>query len=100
MPGKSQQSESTEIGTVYRYIGPGYVMGLPARDLTEADVQDVEQREHITREDIESSGIYEPVEFAEVRPFCGAETDQGRCRELVAEWGQRCPDHMEATDEP
>ena len=99
MLGKSRKSDLTAAFTAYRYIGPGYVVGIPARDLTEADLVAIEKREHITREHVEASGIYEPVAFIEVHPFCGAPTDWGRCRALVDEWGQRCPDHMEATDD-
>ena len=84
----------------YRYIGPGYMNGVPARDLYPADIADVERREHITRAQIEASGIYEPMETAEVKPFCGAPlVGSGRCKREVAAWGMRCWQHLEVTEE-
>lgn len=89
-------SDPTELGIAYRYVGEAgaYVMGVPARDLTEYDVWDVGQREGIDRGHIEASGLYEPVDWVEVPPFCGARTaDGGRCRHRVAAWGERCWQH-------
>lgn len=80
----------------YRFIGaPGqYLNAVPARDLVGADLVELEAREGITAADIERSGLYEPVDWVEVAPFCGAETtDGGRCRREVGEWGERCWQH-------
>lgn len=88
----------TELHIVYRWIGPSnaYLNAVPARDLTAADLIDVEDREGITAETIEQSGLYEPVKLAEVPPFCGAGTeDGGRCRRPVNLWGLRCWQHKE-----
>jgi len=85
---------------IYKFIGPAgaYVMALPARDLTGADVVGAE-REHITVAMIEGCGLYVKAEFVEVRPFCGAATvEGGRCRRGVEEWGQRCYQHQEVMD--
>lgn len=52
----------SNLNIVYRYTGPGYVVGIPARDLTEQDLQEIEAREGITRELVEASGLYELAE--------------------------------------
>lgn len=84
---------------VYRYVGPGYLMGVPARDLWPADLLEIGDREGITREVVETSGIYERVDSPEVLPFCGAEIEDGqRCPEQVDTWGQRCPQHSEEVE--
>ena len=81
---------------LYRYLGPGYMMCVPARDLTAADILEVVEREGITLEEIEASGLYEAVSLVEVQPFCGAPTrDGGRCRRWVAQWGEYCYQHQE-----
>ena len=95
MPGRNQPSGPIEPHTVYRYVGPGYLMAVPARNLTAADLLEVREREGVTRAVIEASGIYEPISAAEVLPFCGALTgDGGRCKRRVEEWGQRCYQHQ------
>jgi len=94
MAGKSLPSETIAAHTVYRYVGPGFLMGVPARDLTAADLLEVREREGVTRAVIEASGIYEPISAAEVPPFCGAPMgDGGRCKRRVACWGERCYQH-------
>lgn len=95
MPGNGLPKWVIAAHTVYRYIGKGrYLMAVPARDLTAADLADVQEREGITRATIEASGIYEPVRLVEVAPFCGAALeDGGRCWEPVARWGDRCGKH-------
>jgi len=71
-------------------------MGIPARNLTAADLVEVEDREGVTREEIEKSGLYEAVDVTEVEPFCGAPTgDGGRCRRRVGQWGERCYQHKD-----
>ena len=59
-------SDHTEELTEYRYIGPGYLNGVPARDLTVSDILEVYDREGITREQIEASGIYERWMWVEI----------------------------------
>ena len=95
MPGNGLPKWVTDAHIRYRYIGAGrYLMAVPARDLTAADLIDVREREGITRATIELSGIYEPVRLAEVEPFCGAGLEEGRrCWEPVARWGERCGEH-------
>ena len=86
--------------TVYRYVGPGFINGCPARDLTAADLAEVKRREGITREMIERSRIYERVRQEEIKPFCGTELgDGGRCRRRVNQWGERCWQHQEPDQE-
>jgi len=46
---------------VLEYLGTGWVMGVPARDLTERDLDEVREREGITRDEIEGSGLYRVV---------------------------------------
>jgi hypothetical protein len=95
MPGKSLLSDLIAAHTVYRYVGPGYLMGVPARDLTASDLLEVREREGVTRAVIEASGIYEPISAAEVPPFCGAPTGEGgRCKRRVERWGERCYQHQ------
>jgi len=80
----------------YRYIGHGaYLMGVPARDLSAADLLEVEEREAITAAAIEASGLYEPARWQEVQPFCGAVVDGRRCWRAVVEWGARCEEHKQ-----
>jgi len=89
-------SDLTEIGTVYKFVGREgqYLNAVPARNLKPQDLMDLESREGITEDDIRLSGLYEPTEWAEVEPFCGAPLEEGgRCREPVAEWGLRCERH-------
>jgi len=80
---------------LYKWIGRpgGYLNAVPARDLYPRDVLELEEREGITEEDIRLSGLYEPTEWVEVGPFCGAPDEGGRCREPVADWGLRCEEH-------
>lgn len=88
--------EFIEKHTIFKYIGPGHIMGIPARDLIEADLAEIEEREGITRQVIEASGLYEPVDVAEVEPFCGAPIGNGgRCSRKVQQWGERCYQHKE-----
>ena len=88
-------NESTVSFIEYKYLGPGYLASVPARDLTAADLVEVGEREGITREEIEASGVYEAVDVVEVEPFCGAPTEKdGRCRRRVARWGARCYQHF------
>jgi hypothetical protein len=94
-------SESIAPHTVYKFVGEAgqYLHAVPARDLTGADLVEVEEREGITAEEIERSGLYERVELAEVTSFCGAPTGGGgRCRREVERWGQRCWQHTEEND--
>ena len=95
MDGRNQQSESIGVGMVYRYVGLGYVVGIPARDLTEADLAELAEREGITRKQVEATGIYEPVEYVEVQPFC-SEPD---CEAAVANWGDKCSKHLEVIND-
>ena len=97
MPGNGLPKWVIDAHIRYRYIGKGrYLMAVPARDLTAADLIDVLEREGITRGTIEASGIYEPVWLVEIAPFCGAALeDGGRCWEPVACWGNRCEEHAE-----
>lgn len=53
-----------------RYIGHGFLPGVPARDLTDAEV------EQFGRESLIASGLYIPVEDKALRPQ--RETKQGR----------------------
>lgn len=88
------------MSRAYRYVGDGaYMMGVPARDLTPADLAEVERRERITEAEIAASGLYAPMEDVEVAPFCGAELPEGgRCQEPVESWGERCEEHKEIGD--
>lgn len=100
MADESQLSDLIDAHTVFRYQGPGYMMGVPARDLTGQDLVDVLEREHISRAMIEASGLYRKVELVEVAPFCGAPLPNGgRCRRRVTDWGKRCYQHQEASYE-
>ena len=48
---------------VWRYVGSGaWVNGVPARDLTEGDVEALAQREGIGEDVIGGCGLYELVE--------------------------------------
>jgi hypothetical protein len=95
MDGKNHTSGPIDPFTVFKYVGPGYVNAVPARDLTAADLLELRERECITRQQIEASGIYEAVELSEVAPFCGAELGDGRrCRRKVSRWGMRCYQHL------
>jgi hypothetical protein len=90
-------SESIAPHTVYKFVGEAgqYLHAVPARDLTGADLVEVEEREGITAEEIECCGLYERVDWYEVPPFCGAPTGAGgRCRRRVEQWGQRCWQHI------
>jgi len=90
-------NEHTGPVSEYRYIGPGYLNGVPARDLTAADIIEVHDREGITRDQIEASGIYEWVRWVEIKPFCGARMANGqRCRQRVPEWGDLCRQHRKS----
>jgi len=87
--------------TVYRWVGPpgAYLNAVPARSLVGADLVELEGREGITPETILQSGLYEPSEWVEIAPFCGAELADGtRCRHGVAAWGRRCSEHEEMSD--
>jgi len=82
----------------FRWVGRGtaHLNAVPARDLTDADLLELEMREGITETEIERCGLYERVELAEVEPFCGAETDAStRCRRGVEAWGERCWQHRD-----
>ena len=86
--------------TEFEYIGPGYLIGVPARDLTAADLVEVRERERITRKVIVESGLYKQVDVVEVEPFCGAPTvDGGRCQRPVERWGDHCYQHQEQHQE-
>lgn len=80
---------------VYRYVGPGYIVGIPARDLYPEDLVRLEEM-GIQRALIDISGLYEPLEsVGEVEPFCGAElANGGRCRRKVEVWGEKCWQHQ------
>ena len=96
MPGNGLPRQIFDAHIRFRYLGPGYLMGVPARDLTAADLIDVLEREGVTAAEIEASGAYEPVNLVEVQPFCGAAlANGGRCWEPVACWGDRCEEHKE-----
>jgi len=93
-------SESTGCYTVYRYVGPGWLNGVPARDLLPADLAELADREGIDEAAIVASGLYEVEDVVEVAPFCGAELSGilpdlqlQRCQEPVAQWGERCEGH-------
>jgi len=91
--------EPIEAHTVFRWVGREgqYVIGVPTRDLTAADLLEIERREGITEEEIALTGLYERVELAEVEPFCGAPTAEGgRCRRAVEVWGERCYQHRQS----
>ena len=76
------------------------MMSVPARDLTAADLLEILDREGITHQDVEASGLYEPVERFEVAPFCGATTAAGgQCKRQVSAWGKRCHQHQEVNYE-
>jgi hypothetical protein len=87
-------SEPTGSYTVYRYVGPGYLNGCPARDLLPADLVELARREGIVLEEIEASGLYVAEEQIEITPFCGAPAEGARCQEAVDAWGDRCPEHV------
>ena len=90
MPGNGLPKWVIDAHIRYRYLGAGrYMMAVPARDLTAADLIDVEEREGITQPMIEASGIYEAIRLIEVEPFCGA----AECWEPVEWWGDRCGEH-------
>lgn len=96
MNDKQQTNEAIAWHTVYRYVGPGYLNAVPTRDLTGADLVEVQEREGIGRAEIEASGLYVAVDAVEVEPFCGApRADGGRCKRKVARWGLRCYQHEE-----
>lgn len=101
MPGKSPLSGPTAAHTVYKYVGDGrFVMSIPARDLTAADLLDILDREGITHRDVEASGLYLPVVRMEIESFCGAPTAAGsRCKRKVSAWGERCHQHQEVNHE-
>jgi hypothetical protein len=101
MPGKSPLSGPTAAHTVYKYVGDGrFIMSVPARDLTAADLLEFLDREGITHQDVEASGLYLPVERFEIIPFCGAPTATGgRCKRQVSAWGERCYQHQEVNYE-
>lgn len=101
MPNERRLSALIEKHTAYRYIAAGaYVVGIPARDLTEADLAEILEREGLTRDDVEASGLYERLAQVEVEPFCGAELEGGRrCRRKVGRWGERCYQHEEVRDD-
>lgn len=88
-------------GAVLRYLGRDgspFVMGIPARDLTERDLARLTIEQGIIREDVLHSGLYIEVDeggdWLGPSPFCGARLLLGeRCPEPVARWGERCPDH-------
>ena len=88
--------------------GKGWVMGIPARDLMPLDLVEIEEREGISREDVLATGLYVEEAWGEGGAFCGqilrttseggAKEDglgfgEGRCREPVEQWGDRCEDH-------
>jgi len=91
-------SELTESCIIFKWRGkPGtFLMGVPARDLTGEDVLSVEDLTGLTEDDLLKTGLYEPVQWIEVSPFCGAKLEDGRCRVPVQVWGQRCDQHKEA----
>ena len=93
---------ASEVYKEYKYIGhrdasghpSQFVMGIPARDLYPADIISMMQNQGVTRHDIEVSGIYEPVNLAEIAPMCGATLqDGGTCKRAVESWGRRCWQH-------
>lgn len=86
-------SEPTGSCTVFRYRGPGWLNGCPARDLLPADLVELAEREGIGVEAIMRSGLYVVEESIEVSPFCGAPVGEGRCRAPVEAWGDRCEAH-------
>lgn len=45
----------------YKYRGPGYLMGVPARDLTATDLLEVLEREGVTAAEIGASRAYEEI---------------------------------------
>lgn len=89
-------------GVVLRYLGRNgspFVMNIPARNLTEADLARLELERGITRDEVLKSGLYvEVVEGGDwfgPGPFCGARLLLGaRCTEPVEAWGKRCPEHQ------
>lgn len=95
MPDEHLPSELIDVYMAYKYIGKGaFIMGVPARDLSEADLAEVLDREGITRAEIEASGLYVPAGQDEVKPFCGEPTAAGgRCSRKVSAWGERCHQH-------
>jgi len=97
MPGKSPPSGPTAAHTVYKYVGEGrFIMSVPARDLSAADLLEILEREGITPQTIEASGLYLPGGRMEIEPFCGAPTAAGgRCKRKVSAWGKRCHQHQD-----
>jgi len=95
-------SEDTERHIRYRWIGRSgqFVMGIPSRDLTAEDLLRLEEMQGITESQVRGCGLYEPVETAEVAPFCGAALDNGeRCRRRVSAWGERCWQHEDEEED-
>jgi len=102
-------SEPTGSYTVFRYVGPGWLNGCPARDLLPADLLELAEREGIGVESIMRSGLYVVDEAFEVLPVCGAPVGGAqhavpvrvgdaavggaRCRAPVKVWGERCEEH-------
>jgi len=94
-------AKQIEPGVVLRYLGHNgspFVMGIPARDLTQQDLTSLELESGILRVDVLRSGLYMEVvaddEVLGPGPFCGALLAMGeRCREPVAAWGDRCSEH-------
>lgn len=104
---KQRRSRTVGPGTVLKYLGQDgspYVIGIPARDLTEADLVELDGQ-GIAQLQVLATGLY--VEVTEgldgdplfgPGPFCGARlTPPGleaqRCRARVKEWGERCEEH-------
>jgi len=60
--GTASLREGLTERVVFEYVGPGYVMGVPARDLTEGDLVEVREREGIGVDVVEGCGLYVRVE--------------------------------------
>lgn len=96
MQDEDRLKELIEKHTVFKYVGPGYVIGIPARDLTEADLAGIWEREGLTEVEIMASGLYVRAEVMEIEPFCGVMTSDGKpCSRKVARWGDFCYQHKE-----
>lgn len=96
---KQQGEQAMKPGSVLKYLGHNgypFVIGIPARDLTQADLNDLALA-GLSKTDVLDTSLYIEVIVGEVfgpSPFCGAPTAAGgRCRRTVSAWGERCYQH-------
>lgn len=90
-----------EAAVQMKYLGRDgypYIMGVPARDLTAADLLELAEQGR-KREALLRTGLYAATDELEIRPFCGYPKEDGSpCRRTVPAWGERCWQHREVTD--